>query len=253
MTLSCTALTRGQLRHSRTQNPALQSGSGMNFSDVSVVIPWRSEDPQRIKVWEHCKSEWETLGVEVCAEPDTDYGPFNTAKAANNAFKTSTRRYVYTMGADIIPDFTMLDLGLLKLKDEGLSWIPMGNQTEYFGPQATDRILTHKRWWDEEVDPACTVPFQTGVMLMKRELYAEAGGHDERFTGWGGEDAAFRRAIHLLGGDSDPLSLSLRCLWHDPSRRQTMSPKNFELCDLYHDMHTRQEVLDYVAERGSFV
>lgn len=225
----------------------------MDLSDVSVVIPWRSADPQRIKVWEYCKREWEIMGVEICAEPDTDYGPFNTSMACNNGFKKSTRPYVMTTGADIIPDYTMLDYGLYEIKNQGRNWVPLANKTEYFDEATTDRILEHKRWWDEQTDPRLEVPFQTGVMLMKRELYAEAGGHDERFTGWGGEDAAFRRAIHLLGGDSDPLPLSLRCLWHDPGRRSTMSAKNFELCDIYHDMHTREEVLEYVKQRGSYV
>lgn len=80
----------------------------MDLSDVSVVIPWRSQDSQRIKVWEYCKSEWSMLGVEICDGQDAEDGPFNTARAANAGFKKSTQPYVMTTGADIIPDFTMV-------------------------------------------------------------------------------------------------------------------------------------------------
>jgi hypothetical protein len=225
----------------------------MDLRDVSVLVPWRSEDPQRIKVWEFCKREWEILGVELCEGVDTDYGPFSTAKACNDAFKKSTRPYLMTTGADIIPDFTMVESGLHILKTQQRSWVPLARETSYFDQPTTERILAHGRWWDEVCDPTAYVPFQTGVMLIERELYEESGGHDERFTGWGGEDAAFRRVIHLLDGDSTPIELSLRCLWHDPGRRSTMSARNFALCDEYHALQTREEMLDYIEKRGRYI
>jgi len=227
----------------------------MDLSDVSVLVPWRSQDPQRIRVWEFCLREWQMLGVEICAASDgeDDQLPFNTSKACNNAFKMSTKPYLMTTGADIIPDFTMVESGLHALKNEKRSWVPLASETRYFSEDSTERILQHKRWWDEVPDPNAYVPFQTGVMLIERELYEESGGHDERFTGWGGEDAAFRRVMHLLDGDSTPIELSLRCLWHEPSRRSTMSAKNFALCDEYHALQTREQMADYIEKRGRFV
>lgn len=225
----------------------------MDLSEVSVLVPWRSQDPQRIKVWEYCKWEWSLLGAEICEGVDTDYGPFNTSMACNDAFRKSTKPYIMTTGADIIPDMTLLDSGLRQLWSTESRWVPLGNKTRYYDQESSERILDHKRWWDEVPDPAAEVPFQTGVLLIERELFEESGGYDERFTGWGGEDAAFRRMIHLLGGDSDPVPLSLFCLWHDPGRRSTMSAKNFSLCDEYHALKTREEALNYVQERGRFI
>lgn len=223
--------------------------------DVSVLVPWRSEDPQRIRVWDYIKWEWSLLGVELCAASDgRGHGPFNTSKACNNAFKMSTKPFLLTTGADVIPDFTMVSEGLRRLKEDySLKWVPLGNQTEYFNAETTDRILEHRKWWTEATDPVYTVPFQTGIMLIRRDLYLETGGHDERFEGWGGEDAAFRRSVHILGGDSDPVPLSLRCLWHDPSRRGTMSVANYEYCHNYDSTHTREDMLKLIEARGRYV
>jgi len=221
--------------------------------DVSVLVPWRSKDPQRIGVWEYCKSEWEKQGVEVCEGVDAEDGPFNTAKACNDAFKKSTQPYLLTVGADIIPGHDTLKVALRLLKDRDASWVPVGDRTEYFNAEATNRILSTRRWESEDTDPQYTVPFQTGIMLIRRDLYLESGGHDERFEGWGGEDAAFRRSIHILGGDSRPVPLTLRCLWHDPSRRGTMSKNNFALCHQYDNTHTREDMLKLIQERGYYV
>lgn len=223
--------------------------------DVSVLVPWRSEDPQRIKVWDYIKWEWSLMGVEICAASDgRGHGPFNTSKACNNAFKMSTKNWLVTTGADVIPDWTLIQSGLHFAAQRDLRWVPLGNQTEYFNAEATDRILgetTH--WSQEETDPLYTVPFQTGIMLIRRDLYLETGGHDERFEGWGGEDAAFRRAVHVIGGDSAPVPLSLRCLWHDPGRRGTMSKNNYALCHQYDNTHTREGMLQLIEERGRYV
>lgn len=222
--------------------------------DVSVLVPWRSEDPQRIKVWDYIESEWSLMGVEICAASDgRGHGPFNTAKACNNAFKMSTKNWLVTTGADVIPDFTMVETGLYVAKRDGLKWVPLGNETEYFNAETTERILEHRKWWTEPTDPVYSVPFQTGIMLIRRDLYLETGGHDERFEGWGGEDAAFRRSVHVLGGDSEPIPLTLRCLWHDPGRRGTMSKNNFALCHQYDNTHTREGMLQLIEERGRYV
>lgn len=222
--------------------------------DVSVLVPWRSEDPQRIRVWDYVKWEWSLLGVELCAASDgRDHGPFNTSKACNNAFKMSTKNWLVTTGADVIPDWGMISIGLHIADTNGLRWVPLGNRTEYFNAEATERILHTKKWWAETTDPLYTVPFQTGIMLIRRDLYLETGGHDERFTGWGGEDAAFRRSVHVLGGDSEPVPLTLRCLWHDPGRRGTMSKNNYDLCHQYDNTHTREDMLKLIEERGRYV
>lgn len=222
--------------------------------DVSVLVPWRSSDPQRVKVWDYIKWEWTLQNVEICAASDgRDHGPFNTSKACNNAFKMSTSNWLVTTGADVIPDFTMVETGLYVARRDGRRWVPLGNQTEYFNAEATERILDHRKWWTEATDPQYTVPFQTGIMLIRRDLYLETGGHDERFEGWGGEDAAFRRSVHVLGGDSEPVPLTLRCLWHDPGRRGTMSKNNFALCHQYDNTHTREGMLQLIEERGRYV
>lgn len=222
--------------------------------DVSLLVPWRSKDPQRIKIWEYCKSLWEDKGVEICEGQDAEDGPFNTAKACNAAFRKSTKPWLITMGADVIPGHDLLKLAFRRIGlANSIRWMPLGDRTEYFNSETTDRILQTGRWEPEETDPQYSVPFQTGIMLIHRNLYLETGGHDERFTGWGGEDAAFRRVVHLLGGDSDPVPLTLRCLWHDPGRRGTMSATNFSLCKIYDDMSSRQQCLDYLSTRGSFL
>jgi len=64
-------------------------------------------------------------------------------------------------------------------------------------------------------------------ILVDREAYWRAGGHDERYFGWGGEDVEFLDRLRLLevheGG-----SLPVLHLWHPPAPTRADGTRNRE-------------------------
>lgn len=60
------------------------------------------------------------------------------------------------------------------------------------------------------------VCFCGGLFLIRRDIYEELGGFDERFLGWGGEDDAMTSKLLRLGKYSGTASNQVAChLWHE--------------------------------------
>lgn len=56
-----------------------------------------------------------------------------------------------------------------------------------------------------------------GIIAIDRNRYADAGGIDRRFLGWGGEDLSFGLAATTLIGPPARLDAPLWHLWHPPA------------------------------------
>lgn len=220
--------------------------------NVSVLVPWRGGDPQRERVWEFIKKQWEDIGIELCVGVDDPGAPFNCSRALNRAFNLATKDVVMIFGADCLPNLSAMADAYDILTNGGQQWIPLFDRTEYFNEYATQEIMRGMPMVIQTTDPNLAVPFQTGVLAMRREAYKEAGGSDERFSGWGGEDSAFRLSLYRLYGEVPPLPYTLRCLWHDGSHR-VLPQHNLELCWEYEAVSDRQGMLDLIAKRGYYV
>jgi hypothetical protein len=220
--------------------------------NISVLIPWRGGDPQREVVWEFIKQRWLDLGVELCVGIDDHGAPFNCSRALNRAFKLSTKSILMQFGADCIPDVRAIDHGYKVLTEQGEQWVPLFDRTDYFNAHSTTEILRGISEDACSTDPELAVPFQTGTLGFTRQAFIEVGGSDERFSGWGGEDAAFRMALYRLYGDVHPLPYTLRCLWHDSSHRR-LPDHNMDLCREYEAITDRVGMVDLIARRGYYV
>lgn len=219
--------------------------------EVSILIPWRGGDPHRERVWEYMKARWEEVGVELCVGVDDEGGPFNCSRAINRAFRQSTKPIIMQFGADCFPDMDAIDKAY-QLLSYGTPWVPLFDKTEYYGRKSTSKILSGKVPETFRFDSNLSVPFQTGVLAMTREAFLATGGADERFVGWGAEDSAFRMSLYRIYGYGTPLPITLRCLWHPTGHRQ-MSQENLSLCQEYERIETREEMLEYIQNRGSYV
>jgi len=221
------------------------------LSNISVLIPWRGGDPQRERVWEYIRKEWEFLGVELCVGVDDDGGPFNCSRALNRAFKMSTKPYIMQFGADCLPDYNAIRDGYHWL-ESGMPWVPLFDKTDYYNDYATNAMISGLPRNKLFVDQNLAVPFQTGVMALQREAFLETGGSDERFEGWGAEDSAFRMAVWKLYGYGEPLPYTLKCLWHKGEHR-VLGEDNLALCQEYERIETREDMLLYIDQRGRYV
>ena len=67
-------------------------------------------------------------------------------------------------------------------------------------------------------------------VAVRREVYWQIGGHDERFVGWGGEDLEFLdrlRTTRLFGGGYAPAIH----LWHPPAVKKAIGDRNNDLME----------------------
>jgi len=231
--------------------------------DVSVLIPWRGGDPQRERIFEYILASWTAYsmkyGVEVCVGEDDPGGPFNCSRAQNRAFKKSTGDILFMIGADTLPDIGVLSTAASCLRDPspqwvytraGHGWVPLFEKTAYYSEESTNRILQGANPDGEPFD--YELPFCTGPVAVTRSAYVATGGMDERFSGWGYEDAAFRQTLAGLFGAPPALPSTARCLWHETGHRNAVSPNEVLMRD-YTPLTEPVSTRAYLDQRGSFL
>lgn len=217
--------------------------------DISVLIPWRTDNAERQRAFDYVIPRWEATGVDVCVGQDNLDGPFNCARAQNRAFRQARHDRLLMFGADQLPPTRaqLLDM-MLWLRAE--PWIPLMAETGYYSRESTDRILAGADPLEEPLE--YVLPFCTGVIGVTRSAYESAGGMDERFSGWGYEDAAFRQTLAGLFGAPPALGNTLRCLWHGTDHRIAVSPNEVLMRD-YIPLTEPVSTRAYLDRRGSFV
>jgi hypothetical protein len=215
---------------------------------TSVLIPWRTDHGPREAAFRHLLGVWSELDLEVCVGEDDPEGPFNFSRGLNRAYHKATSDHLVIFGADCVPDAGVLARVPVRLASE--PWFPLFYQTGYYSQQDTQRILAG--------DPPAApfehlVPFCTGVLAFTREVFEAVGGMDERFAGWGMEDAALRRTLANLYGDSSSEPATLSCLWHPEDVRGKASERSWELIREYEARSSAEETRAYLDQRGSFL
>src|SRR5688500_1375889 len=197
--------------------------------EISILLPWRTDHGARQRVWDYVLPRWITTGADVCIGQDDPDGSFNCSRAQNRAFRQARHDRLVMFGADQVPDPEVLEATIDRFK-VGDPWFPVCAQTGYYSKADSDQILTGQK------DPfktsfEYTLPFCTGIVALTRDAYVATGGMDERFSGWGYEDAAFRQTLAGLFGAPPALPYTLRCLWHETDHRKAVSPNEVLMRD----------------------
>lgn len=219
--------------------------------NLSVLIPWRSDHGHRQKLFDYLLPLWQALepkGVEVCIGEDDHGRPFNCARALNRAFRKATTDKMVGFGADYFPDLENLRAGAQVLDSH--PWVPFLAQTGYYSEASTYEILAGRD--PAELNLEYTLPFATAMIGFTRDAMATSGGLDERFEGWGYEDAAHRQTLIGLYGDRTALPYTSRCFWH-PSDHRTPEGPNRALMDEYEPLRDPVSTLKFLEKRGSFL
>lgn len=184
---------------------------------VSVLIGWRSDDPNRVRLWEYCRPLWEKLvadadDVELCVADDgVESGPFSRSVAFNRAAVKATGDVLITWGADMLPDLAAIrDAARVAA---GYGWSFVFDASAAFTPEQTDAVLSG-------ADPGGQRPLVSGgdvpgILAVRRDVWDAAGGMDERFgTGYGYEDCALRNLLASRYGTHRSPGHTLACLFH---------------------------------------
>ena len=95
----------------------------------------------------------------------------------------------------------------------------------------------------------------SGALAVPRALWDEAGGFDERFVDWGGDDISFWAACCALRGGFQRVAGDAFHLWHPRSRAENEEnssyPSNHALMCRYLDAkHSSEEMLRILREPG---
>lgn len=193
---------------------------------TSVLVAWRSADPVRIRLWNHCWPLWEQLPVQLCVSDDGNAtGPFARAAAWNRAAKSAAGDVFVVWGADMLPDLAAIQDAASVAQEHG--WARVFSRIISYTAGQTDAILAG-------ADPLSIVahnaPYDVpGVLAVRRDVWDAVGGMDERFgVGYGYEDCALRNLLaHRYGAHRARAQHAVRCLYH--SHTQEPAPANSRL------------------------
>jgi hypothetical protein len=161
-----------------------------------VYVPWRPQ-PSRVAAFERLTSWYAAEMPELEIRTiDTDDVPFNLAACRNRAFDGLEDTDVVVLNdADTLPEREPLLAAIEAAAHDRLVHLPY---TEYrwlgaAGSRQYDDGESLASCGFELVRGACS-----GVYVSSARTWREHGGQDERFRGWGYEDAAWYLAHSTL-------------------------------------------------------
>jgi len=183
--------------------------------DVVVLVPRRPE-PWRDRLWAWVRERVEAEVDWLIVEGLSVDGPFNRSRALNEAAKEAGDWDVAViLDADTLPDFGRLrpavDIAavtgeLVCPQDVFRSLSREGTKAVLAGDCAIEDAP--KRWDYPRPKSSCVV--------VSRETWGLVGGFDERFQGWGFEDASFYHTCEALVGIERMAGPVWHC-WHPRS------------------------------------
>lgn len=184
---------------------------------VSVLIPFASDAPWRVRARDHVAASYRAVGFEViegaCA------GPWRKAVAVADAARRTAADVLVVADADCLCD------GLVEAVDAvegGAPWAVPHFIVHRLDETATEAVYAG-------ADPAATTgrvqrPYKGfaggGIVIVRRDVL-DAVPLDPRFEGWGGEDSSWAMALTTLVGPPSRLDADLFHLWHEPPERMT--------------------------------
>jgi len=218
---------------------------------LTVLIPWRAQ-PSRVPAFEFVvdwyRSHLGEIEVRTVDAPDP---LFNLAACRNLGMQLveDPSDVVIISDADTIPQIEPLLAAIDAAATSGLVHLPY---TEYhwLGAAGTAQLREGMRPDDcdfELVRGACS-----GVYVATPETWRSHGGQDERFRGWGFEDAAWYLAHETLLGEAPVRHAGRVYAMHHvaESREGPQYDLNAELMQRYRDSANDAEAMAQLVSAG---
>ena len=146
-----------------------------------VLIPWRPTTPDRITAFDRLwRTQWEPLGLPIYLG-DSGHAKFHRA-ASRNAAAVAAGDWDVALFADA--DVRLVERNIRDALDKA--------------PVYKRLVFPHDRYKsldrNDRTKQESTAPTNGGAFAISREAGELVQGYDERFAGWGSEDAALRCA-----------------------------------------------------------
>lgn len=187
-------------------------------TDVAVVVPRRADGGHRDQVWAELLAWYAAELPEVrVVEGHHDDGPFNRSAAINAGVDAAGPHDVLVIAdADSWVDpeqlrtavSTSAATGQLVLAYDLFCYLSRTMSAEALAGFAGS-------WWpgvEWSLDWSVS-----SMVVVPAPLWAEMGGADEGFVGWGGEDFALFHALDTLGGGHHRTLGPVWHFWHPPA------------------------------------
>lgn len=225
---------------------------------VACVIPWRGGDPYRERHYQTVRDRLEQmLPAAVHVDADDGSDPFSRAGSRNAGVRIAEQHaadVIVLCDADTLPEPGPLYAAIQAAHGDGLLHLPY---TRYRGLTHQGTIDYLAGGFGEECETEIAHEWATGgIMVVTPGAWWAAGGMDERFTGYGMEDVAFRIAADTLLGPTVRHPGEIVHLWH-PKTMGLGSPEhtaNGELCERYNQANGDQDAMRaLIAERTARV
>lgn len=223
---------------------------------AAIVVPWRGGHPVREANWDFCRPWWERFGYPLHVVEHAGPEPFNRAWCINEGARRAGDWDVLVMiDADTLEDTDEQVLHLILQTWEtgrfGVGHVAGKDLTQ----EGTRRLLAGESFdWNRHV-AATRAVCDSRVNAVRRDLFDELGGYDERFEGWGHEDVAFTAAATMLRGEFVRVPGNSWHLWHEPqlplARPTPQWKAGKELANRYLAANDRTELQAILDERPS--
>lgn len=158
-------------------------------------------------------------------------GPFNKSWAMNVGFGVTETPVVAFGDADLISTHEAINASIRATAQRFGAAKPYDRVMDLTHEQTTEFLdscaLPEAVVSTEELirQDGEDLPYCGGLFMVRRELFAEIGGYDERFSGWGGEDDALSIKLRRRGVDLGIMAGEVAYhLWHGRALSRYLHP-----------------------------
>ncbi len=192
---------------------------------VAAIIPWRPGHPARHRHHQHVRTHLQHLLPDaIHLDADSGHPAFSRAATRNHGVHLAehhTADVVVLCDADTLPEQDPL-LAAIAAAADGRLHLPY---TRFRGLSAHGTTQLYAGKPAEDCDAELDHEWSTGgVLVIQPDAWWAAGGQDERFTGWGMEDTAYRICADAILGPTAKHPGTITHLWH-PTEIRPASPQ----------------------------
>jgi len=166
-----------------------------------ILVPFRPDGAERSRNWEFARSCWHELDLPLISA-DSMSGPrFERADARNVAAQIAGNSWDVALFADadiLLGSADQADAAIMRCYRTGAYTVAYSH-LRYLTEKGTADVVNGKAVNFADTDESVGLTWEC-CFAVRRDIWNQVGGFDERFRGWGGQVAAFFYAAATFGG-----------------------------------------------------